>query len=456
LGLNLLSQTSFVPGSHQAGSPLFLLRDGHGSTRILTTSTGSIAVAGSTPQIFTYDAYGNPIGFNPAHALTSFLYSGEQTDPGTNLQHLGDRYYDPTTGRFTQSDTYAGNISDPQSLNKYAYTQGDPINATDPTGHDAVLAVLAWLTGGGAALGALSLGTRAALKGATNEGIARDAAVGAALGALPGAGLLLAFYGGGIVALGAGLLLTTVASAAVLGEVVGVYQKDSAVGVGGLDVTNWIPTLLRDYANVWRKAGHNKQQQMSMDILGNAFGVPANLLVNAFGGQQPGALAAWYIDDMEGNKKGDWAVGVRRPVLSGTLSYQDHVYAVAEANYMLWGIIQHTANNAGINRFSTSYKATMSLAFLYRATAGAALNMGLWIQNAAIGQNPFAATMYETISGKLAFVDHGWDLVGNIAAAAPVEASLGFFNSVVPSGVDYRHKLTFFAAPFRGGFLLHN
>jgi hypothetical protein len=52
------------------------------------------------------------------------------------MYNLRARYYNPATGTFNQRDTFAGRSSDPQSLHKYAYAEGDPINGSDPTGHD--------------------------------------------------------------------------------------------------------------------------------------------------------------------------------------------------------------------------------------------------------------------------------------------------------------------------------
>jgi RHS repeat-associated protein len=42
-----------------------------------------------------------------------------------NLYHYGARYYDPTTGRWTQPDPLGGG---------YPFAGDDPINATDPSG----------------------------------------------------------------------------------------------------------------------------------------------------------------------------------------------------------------------------------------------------------------------------------------------------------------------------------
>ncbi|MBC8164789.1 MAG: hypothetical protein H7Y20_02820 [Bryobacteraceae bacterium] len=49
---------------------------------------------------------------------------------------LVQRYYLPGTGRFATADGSGLNESpeDPNSWNQYAYVQGDPINANDPTG----------------------------------------------------------------------------------------------------------------------------------------------------------------------------------------------------------------------------------------------------------------------------------------------------------------------------------
>jgi hypothetical protein len=42
--------------------------------------------------------------------------------------------YQPTTGRFDRLDDFAGDFRNPQSLHKYLYVHGDPINGIDPTG----------------------------------------------------------------------------------------------------------------------------------------------------------------------------------------------------------------------------------------------------------------------------------------------------------------------------------
>ena len=41
---------------------------------------GDVISNDGTPQVFAYDAYGVPIGFTLANALTALLYNGEQSD----------------------------------------------------------------------------------------------------------------------------------------------------------------------------------------------------------------------------------------------------------------------------------------------------------------------------------------------------------------------------------------
>ena len=136
LGLDVIGQWDTTSG------PLFLLYDGHGSTRALLDAAGQIMTnpaESNQKQVFAYDAYGNllypfdPNVSTPKVPLTTLLYSGEQTDP-TGQQYLRGRYYNPATGRFNRLDPSAGNNVDPQSLHKYLYTHGDPVNGIDPSG----------------------------------------------------------------------------------------------------------------------------------------------------------------------------------------------------------------------------------------------------------------------------------------------------------------------------------
>ena len=57
---------------------------------------------------------------------SSYGFAGEWTD-STGLQYLRARYYNTGIGRFLTRDTWGGNYSDPLSLNRWAYVQGNPV-----------------------------------------------------------------------------------------------------------------------------------------------------------------------------------------------------------------------------------------------------------------------------------------------------------------------------------------
>ena len=96
------------------GDVLYLLADGHGSTRLLTDADGAVEDRGvGDDQVFVYDAYGNLID-SPTTALTTLLYTGEQFNSTAGQYYLRARYYDPATGRFNRLDPFAGNNQDPR------------------------------------------------------------------------------------------------------------------------------------------------------------------------------------------------------------------------------------------------------------------------------------------------------------------------------------------------------
>ena len=64
---------------------------------------------------------------------SNILYSGEQFDTDLQQQYLRARYYNQNNGTFNRLDPFSGNMSDPQSLHKYAYCHNDPVNGIDPT-----------------------------------------------------------------------------------------------------------------------------------------------------------------------------------------------------------------------------------------------------------------------------------------------------------------------------------
>jgi RHS repeat-associated protein len=118
------------------GDVSHLLYDGHGSTRQVIDN--ALAVASR----YSYDAYGVRQENSYNTSGTSLRYCGEQYDADLQMYNLRARYYNPNNGRFNQRDTFAGSNFDPQSLHKYAYCHGDPVNLDDPSGQWVMIALL--------------------------------------------------------------------------------------------------------------------------------------------------------------------------------------------------------------------------------------------------------------------------------------------------------------------------
>lgn len=105
--------------------------DGHGSVRELLAATGSVI------ETYTYDAFGVLLdgAVNASDPLGNvYLYTGERFDTDLGLYYLRARYVNPGTGRFHTMDTYEGSATDPVTLHKYLYGNGNPVTFVDPSG----------------------------------------------------------------------------------------------------------------------------------------------------------------------------------------------------------------------------------------------------------------------------------------------------------------------------------
>ena len=113
--------------------------NGHNSAAI-TDQNHDDLIAALDPATSTlngstsYDPYGNitaTTGDKPAIG-----YQSGYTDPDTGQIDMHARWYNPATANFTSRDTITNNPTpDSANANPYTYAAGDPLDATDPTGH---------------------------------------------------------------------------------------------------------------------------------------------------------------------------------------------------------------------------------------------------------------------------------------------------------------------------------
>ncbi len=119
-GLDRLAQQA------NTGEYEYFLPDRLGSVR-------QVAGAGGFPSFAQeFDPYGNNTGF-AGRGSSHYGFAGEWID-STGLQYLRARYYSPAQGRFISRDPFPGIISQPASLNPYAYALNNPVLYTDPSG----------------------------------------------------------------------------------------------------------------------------------------------------------------------------------------------------------------------------------------------------------------------------------------------------------------------------------
>ncbi|MGA2597105.1 MAG: RHS repeat-associated core domain-containing protein [Bryobacteraceae bacterium] len=137
-------------GSSTSAGRVYLSVDALGSTRLVTDASGN-----PTEQ-YDYAPFGEeltqgidgrvaPYSTNQYPTTPDAVtekFTGKERDAETGLDYFGARYFSGAQGRFItpdwSEDPYAlpyANLSNPQSLNLYAYAQNNPLSRRDEDGH---------------------------------------------------------------------------------------------------------------------------------------------------------------------------------------------------------------------------------------------------------------------------------------------------------------------------------
>jgi RHS repeat-associated protein len=120
---------------------------------LLAMITGSTGGSGGTiiyqhrdhlsPRLYT-DASGNDVGeqgtfpfgesWYSNNTTSSWVFTAYERDKESGNDNALARSYTSGQGRFLSPDPLEGHVGDPQSWNRYAYVENDPINLSDPNG----------------------------------------------------------------------------------------------------------------------------------------------------------------------------------------------------------------------------------------------------------------------------------------------------------------------------------
>jgi RHS repeat-associated protein len=113
-----------------------------GSGYKLTNSAGAVVYRAE------HDPHGNVLLETGSTTLTASKFTSYERDNSTGLDYANARMFSATRARFTKPDPgwlKAASMHKPQTMNRYAYADNDPVNLVDPSGEDPIsVANLIW------------------------------------------------------------------------------------------------------------------------------------------------------------------------------------------------------------------------------------------------------------------------------------------------------------------------
>ena len=134
----------------------YLTGDHLGSTRMMARGAAEVRRFDYAPFGEEMAGGGRTSGLGYGQVGPRQKFTGKERDAETGLDYFGARYMSAAQGRFTTPDEWAGgivdpftggqvgvpgplpyaDITDPQTINKYAYVRNNPLRYVDPDGHD--------------------------------------------------------------------------------------------------------------------------------------------------------------------------------------------------------------------------------------------------------------------------------------------------------------------------------
>jgi len=114
-------------GEQQSAGWVYHLPDALGSVRQLADASAQVTLARG------YMPYGETL-WSVGTGSSAYGFTGENFDASVALVFLRARYMQPRFGVFLSRDPWEGDVSQPKTLNPYAYSLNNPVLLTDPSG----------------------------------------------------------------------------------------------------------------------------------------------------------------------------------------------------------------------------------------------------------------------------------------------------------------------------------
>jgi RHS repeat-associated protein len=105
------------------------------TTYFITNAQGTVVATMDSKANVTYAAAYRPYGKQQMGTPQAGPgYTGHVNDPEVGLVYMQQRYYDPVTARFLSVDPVRPAMGNVFNLNRYQYTENNPVVNTDPDG----------------------------------------------------------------------------------------------------------------------------------------------------------------------------------------------------------------------------------------------------------------------------------------------------------------------------------
>jgi RHS repeat-associated protein len=130
--MRAFDRTKLAAGGCRLTTDLFYMASDH-----LSSASLMMDASGTTVSSQRYLPFGEVRDIDGLTGITQtdLGYTGQRNYAGFGLVDYHARFYSPSLGRFTQTDTVIPGATNTQSWNRYTYAYNNPLNYTDPSGH---------------------------------------------------------------------------------------------------------------------------------------------------------------------------------------------------------------------------------------------------------------------------------------------------------------------------------